>query len=57
MNSRPGPEPEMRACFGCGSYEVKERMSTIDISRDDEYYPKIRYLCWDCSGGTEEEKR
>ena len=50
MNDRQaGREPEMRECFGCHRRIRKDRAKTIDISQPDEYYPTVRYLCWDCN--------
>jgi DNA-directed RNA polymerase subunit RPC12/RpoP len=46
-----GAKPPMQRCMGCGKNYPQEWMDDIDISGEDEYYPKIRYLCPDCSGG------
>ncbi len=47
-------EPEMRTCFICNDLDRKDRMETIDISKEDEYYPNIRYICWACSRDDDE---
>jgi hypothetical protein len=46
-----GVKPPMERCLGCGRDAPRERMKSIDISPDGEYYPDIQYLCGDCSGG------
>jgi len=46
-----GAKPPMERCLECGQDAPQELMETVDISAPDEYYPKIRYLCRDCSGG------
>jgi len=38
-------------CMGCSQDAPQEKMEPVDISSPDEYYPTIRYLCRDCSGG------
>jgi len=45
------PEPTMGTCIGCGRYADTDRMAPIDVSPPDHYYPKIEYVCPDCSGG------
>jgi hypothetical protein len=46
-----GEKPPMRRCMGCGRDYPQEWMDSVDISPAEEYYPEIRYLCGDCSGG------
>lgn len=46
-----GVEPPMERCLECGQDAPRDRMSSIDISPSDEYYPTVRYLCPACSGG------
>jgi len=46
-----GVRGEMIQCMGCGQDGPEEHMESVDISEPDEYYPTIRYLCRDCSGG------
>jgi hypothetical protein len=46
-----GAKPPIERCIHCGSRAPQEQMESIDISTDDEYYPEIRYLCRECSGG------
>jgi hypothetical protein len=46
-----GAKPPMERCLQCDSNAPQEVMESVDISSPDEYYPKIRYLCRDCSGG------
>ena len=46
-----GARGEMVRCMGCGQDGPEEHMESVDISEPDEYYPTIRYLCRDCSGG------
>lgn len=43
--------PDMVTCTGCGRYASAERMEPVDVTPPDEYYPKVEYVCWDCSGG------
>jgi hypothetical protein len=43
-------EPIVR-CVGCGQEGPADRMDTIDVSPEDDYYPEIEYLCPSCSGG------
>lgn len=45
-------ERRLRACYNCGELNDRRRMSTIDLSRDGEYYPDIRYLCATCQEGS-----
>lgn len=45
-----GTKPPMQRCMGCGQDAPQEQMKPIDVSPPDEYYPKMRYLCWDCGG-------
>lgn len=40
-----------QTCLECGHEAPGEQMEAVDISSQDEYYPSIRYLCRDCSGG------
>lgn len=42
-------EKAMRACYGCGDYYDESRMEPIDVSRDDEYYPRFIYVCSGCN--------
>lgn len=49
-------EPEQRACFVCGAYHAPNRMETIDISGEDDYYPETRYVCPDCTSDSTESK-
>jgi len=46
-----GSKPPMERCMGCGQDVPQEQMEPVDVSPDDEYYPDVRYLCPDCSGG------
>jgi len=46
-----GARGEMVRCMGCGQDGPEGQMESVDISEPDEYYPTIRYLCRDCSGG------
>jgi hypothetical protein len=46
-----GARGEMVRCMGCGQDGPEEQMESVEISEPDEYYPTIRYLCRDCSGG------
>lgn len=46
-----GQKPPMKRCMGCGRDAPQEMMESVDVSPEDEYYPDIRYLCRDCSGG------
>ena len=46
-----GAKPPLERCIGCGQRAPQDQMESIDISGPDEYYPTIRYLCRDCSGG------
>lgn len=46
-----GMKPPLRDCLHCGQRGPQDQMESIDVSADDEYYPEIRYLCRDCSGG------
>jgi len=46
-----GARGDMVRCMGCGQDGPEEQMESVDISEPDEYYPTIRYLCRDCSGG------
>jgi hypothetical protein len=46
-----GAKPPLAQCMGCGQDAPQEQMKAIDVSPPDEYYPTIRYLCRDCSGG------
>ncbi|WP_435065975.1 hypothetical protein [Halobaculum sp. EA56] len=48
-------EPEEVVCFGCGRYTSTRRTERIDVSREDEYYPKVRHLCPDCQGPDEDD--
>ena len=45
-----GAKPPLRRCLNCGQRAPEERMETIDVSPEDEYYPEIEYLCRSCSG-------
>ena len=46
-----GVKPPIQRCVSCGRDAPGEEMKTIDVSPDDEYYPEIRHLCRNCSGG------
>jgi len=46
-----GAKPPMERCLHCGRNAPQELMESVDISTPDEYYPEIRHLCRDCSGG------
>lgn len=46
-----GTKPPMQQCLECGERAPEEQMETIDVSPEDEYYPEIRHLCRECSGG------
>jgi hypothetical protein len=46
-----GVKPPMERCLHCSRDAPRELMESVDISTPDEYYPEIRYLCQDCSGG------
>jgi hypothetical protein len=46
-----GAKPPLERCLGCGCNAPQEQMKTVDVSASDDYYPEIRYLCPDCSGG------
>jgi len=46
-----GAKPPMERCLHCGRNAPQELMESVDISTPDEYYPEVRYLCQDCSGG------
>jgi hypothetical protein len=46
-----GAKTPMERCLQCGRNAPQELMESVDISTPDEYYPTIRYLCRDCSGG------
>lgn len=46
-----GTKPPIQQCMGCGREASQELMEPIDVSPPDEYYPKMEYLCRDCSGG------
>jgi hypothetical protein len=45
---------EIARCEGCYSRYYKQQMESVDISLEDEYYPKFIYLCSDCSEGSGE---
>jgi hypothetical protein len=49
-----GVQPPMERCLHCGENAPQEQMESIDISGPEEYYPEIRYLCRDCSGGDDD---
>jgi len=49
-----GAKPPMERCMNCGQLAPQEQMEDIDVSPDDEYYPDMRYLCWDCAGGNDD---
>lgn len=49
-----GAKPPLERCLGCGQRGRRERMESVDISTDDEYYPTIRYLCGSCSTADQE---
>jgi len=49
-----GAKPPIQRCIHCGQRAPQELMKAIDVSTDDEYYPKIRYLCRDCSVGDDD---
>jgi len=46
-----GVKPPIVRCMHCDQRGPQEQMESVDISTPDEYYPTIRYLCRDCSGG------
>jgi len=46
-----GAKPPIERCLHCGARAPQEQMESVDVSAPDEYYPEIRYLCWDCAGG------
>lgn len=46
-----GAKPPMERCHHCGRDAPQEEMKSFDLSGGEEYYPQIRYLCRDCSGG------
>ena len=46
-----GVKPPMERCMGCRKSYPQEWMDSVDVSPEDEYYPEIRHLCPDCSGG------
>jgi len=45
-----GVKPPMERCLHCGQDAPQEVMEPINLAGDDEYYPKIKYLCGGCSG-------
>jgi hypothetical protein len=45
-----GVKPPIRRCVHCGQRGPEEQMESIDVSTDDEYYPKFKFLCRSCSG-------
>lgn len=49
MNREKFQEPEMRTCIACNDRRPIDQMESFDISREDEYYPRLRYLCGFCS--------
>lgn len=43
------PQNEIvRPCYGCGDDYEDSQMVGIDVSRDDEYYPRFIYVCLGC---------
>lgn len=36
-------------CYGCGGYYEESSMVAIDVSRDDEYYPRFIHVCHGCN--------
>lgn len=51
-----GAKPPMEYCTGCGRTAPREDMESIDVSGPNEYYPKIEYLCRDCTGGDDGDR-
>ena len=45
---------EIARCEHCHSRYYKHQMEAVDISLEDEYYPKYIYLCRGCSEGSDE---
>jgi len=43
-----GAKPPLERCLHCGQDAPRERMQSVDLSADDEYYPQIEYLCPGC---------
>jgi hypothetical protein len=52
-NDRDGRE--METCHGCTARHPVARMKQIDVSLDDEYYPRVRHLCPTCANRGESE--
>lgn len=40
----------LRACTACGREAPPNLMESFDASREDDYYPDIKYVCADCAG-------
>lgn len=36
-------------CYGCGGYYNEDSMVAIDVTRDDEYYPRFIHVCLGCN--------
>jgi len=45
-----GQKPPRVSCLSCGVRAPKPRMHAVEMSREDEFYPRVRYLCRDCGG-------
>lgn len=37
-----------RICYDCGNEFFESQMKAIDISKDNEYYPRFIYVCYGC---------
>jgi hypothetical protein len=46
-----GAKPPLVRCEHCGTRGPEEQMNAVDISTDEEYYPKFVHFCRSCSGG------
>jgi len=46
-----GAKPPLRRCVECGQRGPEDRMTAINVSPPDEYYPTFEYLCAGCDGG------
>ena len=38
----------VRSCVDCQDYLPESDMIAIDVSRDEEYYPRFDYVCPSC---------
>ena len=49
-----GAKPSLRRCENCGTRGPENRMTAVDISTEDDYYPEIIYFCRGCADGGEQ---